>query len=140
MLFRSSLSGYINAMPEERFLATHMHELLTFLTYKNVLTIMTLAQHGVLGEHVLSPVDLSYLADTVILIRYFEAFGAVRRALSVVKKRSGPHEVLIREMLIRDGRGISLGEPLTRFQGVLTGRPTFTGEEPMLDNTAKPRV
>lgn len=135
-----SLSGYINAMPEERFLATHMHELLTFLTYKNVLTIMTLAQHGVLGEHVLSPVDLSYLADTVILIRYFEAFGAVRRALSVVKKRSGSHEVLIREMLIRDGRGIALGEPLTRFQGVLTGRPTFTGEEPMLDNTAKPRV
>ena len=135
-----SLSGYINAMPEERFLATHMHELLTFLTYKNVLTIMTLAQHGVLGEHVLSPVDLSYLADTVILIRYFEAFGAVRRALSVVKKRSGPHEVLIREMLIRDGRGIALGEPLTRFQGVLTGRPTFTGEEPMLDNTAKPRI
>ena len=135
-----SLSGYINAMPEERFLATHMHELLTFLTYKNVLTIMTLAQHGVLGEHVLSPVDLSYLADTVILIRYFEAFGAVRRALSVVKKRSGSHEVLIREMLIRDGRGIALGEPLTRFQGVLTGRPTFTGDEPMLDNSAKPQA
>lgn len=135
-----SLSGYINAMPEERFLATHMHELLTFLTYKNVLTILTLAQHGLLGEHVLSPVDLSYLADTVILIRYFEAFGAVRRALSVVKKRSGPHEVLIREMLIRNGRGIALGEPLTRFQGVLTGRPTFTGEEPMLDNTAKPQA
>jgi circadian clock protein KaiC len=128
-----SLSGYINAMPEERFLATHMHELLTFLTYKNVFTIMTLAQHGVLGEHVLSPVDLSYLADTVMLIRYFEAFGAIRRALSVVKKRSGPHEVFIREMLIRDGKGIALGEPLRRFQGVLTGRPTFTGEEPLLD-------
>jgi len=135
-----TLSGYINAMPEERFLATHMHELLTFLAYKNVLTIMTLAQHGVLGEHVQSPVDLSYLADTVILIRYFEAFGAVRRALSVVKKRTGPHEVLIREMLIRDGRGIALGEPLRRFQGVLSGRPTFTGDEPMLDNTAKPEV
>ena len=135
-----SLSGYINAMPEERFLASHMHELLTFLTYKNVFTIMTLAQHGVLGEQVLSPVDLSYLADTVMLIRYFEAFGAIRRAISVVKKRSGPHEVLIREMLIRDGRGISLGEPLSRFQGVLTGRPTFTGEEPMLDNSAKPQA
>ena len=135
-----SLSGYINAMPEERFLASHMHELLTFLTYKNVFTIMTLAQHGVLGEHVLSPVDLSYLADTVMLIRYFEAFGAIRRAISVVKKRSGPHEVLIREMLIRDGQGISLGEPLRRFQGVLTGRPTFTGEEPIVDNAAKPQV
>jgi circadian clock protein KaiC len=133
-----SLSGYINAMPEERFLATHMHELLTFLTYKNVFTIMTLAQHGVLGEHVLSPIDLSYLADTVMLIRYFEAFGAIRRAVSVVKKRSGPHEVLIREMLIRDGKGIALGEPLSRFQGVLTGRPTFTGEQPMLDNAVKP--
>ena len=135
-----SLSGYINAMPEERFLASHMHELLTFLTYKNVFTIMTLAQHGVLGEQVLSPVDLSYLADTVMLIRYFEAFGAIRRAISVVKKRSGPHEVLIREMLIRDGSGIALGEPLSRFQGVLTGRPTFTGEEPMLDNTVKPQT
>lgn len=133
-----SLSGYIAAMPEERFLASHLHELLTFLTYKNVFTIMTLAQHGVLGEHVLSPVDLSYLADTVILIRYFEAFGAIRRAISVVKKRSGSHEVLIREMLIQDGKGITLGEPLRRFQGVLTGRPTFTGEEPMLDNTVNP--
>jgi circadian clock protein KaiC len=134
-----SLSGYINAMPEERFLATHMHELLTFLSYRNVVTIMTLAQHGVLGDQVQSPVDLSYLADTVMLIRYFEAFGAVRRALSVVKKRTGPHEVLIREMLIRDGSGIALGEPLSRFQGVLSGRPTFTGEEPMLNNT-EPRA
>jgi circadian clock protein KaiC len=130
-----SLSGYINAMPEERFLATHMHELLTFLSYRNVVTIMTLVQHGMLGEQVQSPVDLSYLADAVMLIRYFEAFGAVRRALSVVKKRTGPHEVLIRELLIRDGSGIALGEPLTRFQGVLSGRPTFTGEEPMLNNT-----
>jgi circadian clock protein KaiC len=135
MIVIDSLSGYINAMPEERFLATHMHELLTYLTYRNVVTIMTLAQHGVLGDQVQSPVDLSYLADTVMLIRYFEAFGAVRRALSVVKKRTGPHEVLIREMLIRDGSGIALGEPLTRFQGVLSGRPTFTGEEPMLTNT-----
>jgi circadian clock protein KaiC len=113
-----------------------MHELLTFLSYRNVVTIMTLVQHGVLGEQVQSPVDLSYLADTVMLIRYFEAFGAVRRALSVMKKRSGPHEVLIREMLIRDGRGIALGEPLTRFHGVLSGRPTFTGEEPMLTHAA----
>jgi circadian clock protein KaiC len=135
-----SLSGYINAMTEERFLATHLHELLTYLTYKNVFTIMTLAQHGVLGENVMSPVDLSYLADTVMLIRYFEAFGAIRRAVSVVKKRSGPHETLIREMLIRDGRGIALGDPLSRFQGVLTGRPTFTGEEPMLDDTVKPQA
>jgi len=131
-----SLSGYINAMPEERFLVTHIHELLTFLSYRNVVTLMTLVQHGMLGEQVQSPVDLSYLADTVMMIRYFEAFGAVRRALSVVKKRSGPHEVLIRELLIRNGSGIALGEPLTRFQGVLSGRPTFMGDEPLLTDTA----
>ena len=127
-----SLSGYLSAMPEERFLATHVHELLTFLSYRNVLTVLTLAQHGVVGEYVQSPVDISYLADTVLLIRYFEAFGAVRRALSVVKKRSGPHEVLVREMSIRPLEGISIGEPLRQFSGVLTGRPSYTGEEPAL--------
>jgi circadian clock protein KaiC len=94
-----------------------------------VVTILTLSQHGILGELVQSPVDLSYLADTVLLIRYFEAFGAIRRALSVVKKRSGPHEVLIREMMIAPAQGISIGEPLSRFQGILGGRPTYTGEE-----------
>jgi circadian clock protein KaiC len=124
-----SLSGYLSAMPEERFLSTHLHELLTFLCYRNVVTILTLSQHGILGELVQSPVDLSYLADTVLLIRYFEAFGAIRRALSVVKKRSGPHEVLIREMMIAPPQGISIGEPLSRFRGILGGRPTYTGEE-----------
>ena len=132
-----SLSGYLSAMPEERFLSTHIHELLTFLSYRNVLTILTLAQHGVVGEHVQSPVDISYLADTVLLLRYFEAFGAVKRALSVVKKRSGPHEVLIREMQIGMPDGIRIGEPLTKFHGVLTGRPIYTGEEPDLHSTGK---
>jgi circadian clock protein KaiC len=127
-----SLSGYLNAMPEERFLATHMHELLTYLSYRNVLTILTLAQHGILGQPVQSPVDLSYLADTVLLLRYFEAFGTVRRALSVVKKRSGPHEVSIREMRIRAPEGVLLGDPLTQFQGVLTGQPHYMGAEPQL--------
>ena len=127
-----SLSGYLSAMPEERFLSTHVHELLTFLSYHNVLTILTLAQHGVVGERVQSPVDISYLADTVLLLRYFEAFGSVKRALSVVKKRSGPHEVLIREMQVGPPEGIKIGEPLTQFQGVLTGRPIYTGEEPEL--------
>lgn len=127
-----SLSGYLSAMPEERFLATHMHELLSFLSYRNVLTVLTLAQHGVVGEYVQSPVDISYLADTVLLLRYFEAFGAVRRALSVVKKRSGPHEVLVREMSVGPPHGIAIGEPLRQFSGVLTGRPTYTGEEPRL--------
>lgn len=128
-----SLSGYLSAMPEERFLSTHVHELLTYLSYRNVVTILTLAQHGVVGENVQSPVDLSYLADTVLLLRYFEAFGAVRRALSVVKKRSGPHEVFIREMQIKGDVGISIGDPLHGFSGVLTGRPTYTGTAPDLE-------
>jgi len=132
MVVIDSLSGYLSAMPEERFLSTHIHELLTFLSYRNVGTILTLAQHGVVGERVQSPVDISYLADTVLLLRYFEAFGSVRRALSVVKKRSGPHEVLIREMQVGPPEGIRIGEPLTQFQGVLTGRPIYTGEEPEL--------
>lgn len=127
-----SLSGYLSAMPEERFLSTHVHELLSFLSYRNVVTILTLAQHGVVGEFVQSPVDISYLADTVLLLRYFEAFGAVRRALSVVKKRSGPHEVLVREMSVGPPKGITIGEPLRQFSGVLTGRPAYTGEEPRL--------
>ena len=122
-----SLSGYLSAMPEERFLAAYLHELLTTLSHRNVLTILTLAQHGLMGEHVASPVDVSYLADTVLLIRYFEASGHVRRAISVVKKRSGAHEVAVREMRI-DANGISIGEPLTNFQGVLSGRPEFTGD------------
>ncbi len=127
-----SLSGYLSAMPEERFLTTHVHELLSFLSDRNVLTVLTLAQHGLVGEYVQSPVDISYLADTVLLLRYFEAFGAVRRALSVVKKRSGPHEVLVREMTVGPPRGIAIGEPLRQFSGVLTGRPAYTGEEPTL--------
>ena len=137
MVVIDSLSGYLSAMPEERFLTTHVHELLTFLSYRNVVTILTLAQHGVVGERVQSPVDISYLADTVLLLRYFEAFGSVRRALSVVKKRSGPHEVLIREMQIGPPEGIKIGEPLTQFHGVLTGRPIYTGEEPELHARGK---
>jgi circadian clock protein KaiC len=114
-------------MPEDRFLTTHIHELLTSLSHRNVVTILTLAQHGVVGERVQSPVDISYLADSVLLMRYFEAFGAVRRALSVVKKRSGAHEVFIREMQIGPV-GLTVGEPLTEFHGVLSGRPEYSGE------------
>jgi circadian clock protein KaiC len=122
-----SLSGYLSAMPEERFLSTHLHELMTYLSHRNVATLLTLAQHGVVGERVNSPVDLSYLSDSVMLLRYFEAFGAVRRAISVVKKRTGGHESYVREMSI-DQHGIRVGRPLTQFQGVLTGRPEFTGD------------
>jgi circadian clock protein KaiC len=122
-----SLSGYLSAMPEERFLTTHLHELLTYLSHRNVLTIVTLAQHGLVGEQIASPADISYLADAVLLLRYFEAFGAVRRAISVLKKRSGPHEVHVREMKITSN-GIAIGDPLVQFQGVLTGRPQFMGK------------
>lgn len=122
-----SLSGYTSTMPEERFLAVHLHELLTTLSHRNVVTVLTLAQHGLLGENVAAPIDVSYLADTVLLVRYFEAFGQIRRAVSVVKKRSGAHEVSVREMRIA-ADGIAIGEPLTDFQGVLSGRPEFTGD------------
>jgi circadian clock protein KaiC len=122
-----SLSGYLSTMPEERFLVAYLHELLTTLSHRNVLTILTLAQHGLVGQQVAAPIDVSYLSDTVLLIRYFEAFGEVRRALTVVKKRSGPHEVTVREMYIGAG-GVTIGEPLADFEGVLSGVPRFTGD------------
>ncbi|MFN2453146.1 MAG: ATPase domain-containing protein [Pyrinomonadaceae bacterium] len=118
-----SLNGYLHAMPEERFLTIQMHELLTFLNQRGVVTLLILAQHGFLGT-MATPVDVSYLADTVLLLRYFEAEGAVHRAVSVIKKRSGAHENTIREMKITS-EGIRVGEPLTRFRGVLTGVPSY---------------
>jgi circadian clock protein KaiC len=121
-----SLNGYLNAMPEERFLTIQMHELLTYLNQQGIVTILVMAQHGFLGASMATPVDVSYLADTVLMLRYFEAGGAVRRALSVVKKRSGRHENTIREFRISPD-GIRVGEPLTKFRGVLTGVPVFDG-------------
>lgn len=126
MVVIDSLSGYVSAMPEERFLTAHLHELLTFLSHRNVITILTLAQHGLLGAQVTASLDISYLADTVVLLRYFEAFGSVRRAISVVKKRTGEHEVLVRELGV-SGTGIVIGQPLADFEGVLTGNPRYTG-------------
>ncbi len=120
-----SLNGYMQAMPEERFLTAQMHELLTYLGHKGVVTFLVLAQHGMVGP-MHAPVDTTYLADTVILFRYFEADGQVRQAISVVKKRSGRHERTIRELHL-DG-GITVGEPLTNFRGVLTGTPFYKGE------------
>lgn len=116
-----SLNGYLNAMPEEKYLTAQLHELLTFLGQQGVLTLMSVTQSGMLG-HMHSPVDTTYLADNVILFRYFEARGEVRRAVSVVKKRSGPHELTIREMKV-EGGGLSIGPPLVNFQGVLSGIP-----------------
>jgi circadian clock protein KaiC len=126
LLIIDSLNGYMNAMPDERFLSIQMHELLSFLGQQGTLTIMTMAQHGLMGS-MTAPVDLSYLADTVVLLRYFEAMGSVRKAVSVIKKRSGHHESTIREYKIT-GRGVEVGEPLSDFQGVLTGVPTYFGK------------
>jgi len=118
-----SINGYQAAMPEEQALVLHMHELLQYLNRQGASTFLTVAQHGLLGD-MQAPVDITYLADTVVLLRYFEALGRVRRAMSVVKKRTGFHEDTIREYHI-DGRGISLGPPLTNFQGVLRGSPVI---------------
>ena len=120
-----SLNGYQAAMPQEQFLVLHIHELLQYLNRQGASTYLTVAQHGLVGE-MKAPVDVTYLADTVILLRYFEALGHVRRAVSVIKKRSGRHETTIREYTIGD-HGLALGEPLTGFQGVLRGVPNFVG-------------
>ncbi len=120
-----SLNGYQSAMPQEQFLILHMHELLQYLNRQGVATFLTVAQHGLVGD-MKSPVDVTYLADTVILLRYFEALGQVRRAISVLKKRTGAHENTIREFSIDHG-GLKLGPPIDKFQGVLRGVPQYIG-------------
>jgi circadian clock protein KaiC len=125
MVVLDSLNGYVNAMPQEDFLHLHLHELLGYLNQKGVVTIMILAQHGLVGP-MGAPVDVSYLADTVFLMRYFEARGALKKAVSVIKKRSGFHEDTIRELVMTSG-GVVIGEPLLKFQGVMTGVPQFIG-------------
>jgi circadian clock protein KaiC len=117
-----SLNGYMNAMPEEQFLTAQLHELLTYLGRRGVTTIMVVAQHGLMGSGMITPIDTSYLADSVVLLRYFEYAGKVQKAISVVKKRSGAHEETIRELRF-DARGIHLSEPLAEFRGILTGVP-----------------
>ena len=124
-----SLNGYQQAMPEEQSLILHMHELLQFLNRRGIATFVTVAQHGLVGD-MKTPVDVTYLADTVILLRFFEASGRVRRAISVVKKRTGAHENTIREFSI-SARGLSLGPPLEGFHGVLRGVPTYVGNAPL---------
>jgi len=126
-----SLNGYLNSMPSESFLVIQMHELLMYLNERRVLTLMVLAQHGILGSAMASPVDVTYLADTVIVLRYFEAFGEVKQAIAVVKKRTGAHERSIREFRV-SAEGIQIGEPLKDFEGVLTGVPSFTGRRDSL--------
>jgi circadian clock protein KaiC len=133
MIIIDSLNGYQAAMPEERSLILHMHELLQYLNRRGATTFLTIAQHGMVGT-MQTPVDVTYLADTVLLLRYFEAEGRIRRALSVIKKRTGAHEYAIREFQV-GASGVELGEPLTQFRGVLTGVPTYTGEaNPLLQS------
>jgi circadian clock protein KaiC len=121
-----SMNGFLNAMPHEQFLAMQLHELLSYLGQQGVATILTLAQHGFIGS-MQSSIDVSYLADTVLLFRYFEHHGEIRQALSVIKKRSGLHERSIRELALRNNE-ILVGEPLKEFKGVLTGIPSFMGK------------
>ena len=123
-----SLNGYLNAMPEERFLTIQLHEMLSYLGQLGVATLMIAAQQGLIGSRMESPVDATYLADSVILLRFFEAAGEVRQAISVIKKRGGAHERTIREFKLEDG-AIHVGEPLRKFRGILTGVPTFELKE-----------
>ncbi len=117
-----SLNGYLHSMPEERFLTAQLHELLSYLGRLGVTTMMVVAQHGMVGSGMQTPIDTSYLADSVIMLRYFEHAGRVKKAISVLKKRSGPHEETIRELIL-GGNGIELSEPLTQFRGILSGVP-----------------
>ena len=126
LLMIDSLNGYINAMQDDKVVLLQLHELLSYLNQNDVLTLITVAQHGLVGESMQSPLDISYLADTVVLLRYFEAGGAVRKAISVLKKRTGAHEDVIREFKIRGDR-LEVGAPLSAFRGVLTGVPEYTG-------------
>lgn len=134
LLIIDSLNGFLNAMPGERFLAMQLHELLAYLSQKGIATLMTVAQHGFVGTNIDTPVDVSYLADTVLLFRYFEASGEVRQALSVIKKRSGEHERTIRELVMKGGT-ITVGKILTDFEGVLTGAPTYRGAMESLEGS-----
>jgi circadian clock protein KaiC len=121
-----SLNAYLQSMPNEQFLVLQMHEMLTYLGQKGVVSLLILGLHGVMGD-IRSDVDLSYLSDTVVQLRYFEAYGEVRQAISVIKTRTARHERTIREFQI-GGDGLQVGGPLREFQGVLTGVPTFSGE------------
>jgi circadian clock protein KaiC len=133
-----SLNGYLNAMPEERFLTTHLHELFAYLNQQGVVTLTVVAQHGmIVGGAMPGEVDVSYLADTVLLFRYFEARGEIRQAVSVFKKRTGEHERTLRELRISSG-GVAVGEPLREFHGVMTGVPQYEGDTVMLPDKREP--
>ena len=128
LIIIDSLNGYLNAMPNDRFLTLHLHELLTYLGQREVTTIIVGVHQGILGGNMSSAIDASYLADNVLLLRHFEYNGEVRQAISVFKKRGSVHERSIREYSI-SGKGIHVGKVLQQFHGVLTGVPTFEGNK-----------
>jgi circadian clock protein KaiC len=128
MVVIDSLNGFLNAMPGEHHLVLQMHELLESLNQRGIVTILVLAQSGLMGTNMTTPVDLSYLADNVMLFRYYEADGRVHKALSIIKKRSGAHEDTIRELRMTSGR-LEVGEALSGFRGILTGVPAYIGAE-----------
>ena len=127
MVVIDSLNGYLNAMPGEKYLNNQLHELNSYLNQQGVVTLLTLAQHGLVAAHE-SPIDISYLADMVVTLRYFEAAGEVKQAVAVIKKRSGPHEKSIREFKLETGQGIQIGQVLVDVQGILTPTPVFHGK------------
>jgi circadian clock protein KaiC len=134
MILIDSLSGYLAAMPQEQHLILQLHELLSYLSQSGVLTLLINPQTGFFGSMQPAGLDVSYLADTVVLLRFFEAAGRIRKAISIVKNRSGKHEDSIREMRI-DDRGVRVGEPLSDFKGVLTGTPEYVGvEKPLMED------
>jgi circadian clock protein KaiC len=138
MLVIDSINGYMQAMPAERLLPIQVHEVLSFCANHGVTSLLTLVQHGVFGGPVDEAAEVSYLADTVVLLRYFEHEGAVRQAISAVKKRSGAHEHTIRECKVAVG-GLHVGEPLTEFRGVLSGIPEYSGrDEPLMQTMTNP--
>jgi circadian clock protein KaiC len=127
MIVIDSINGYLQSMPEERLLSVQVHELLSYLAGRGVTSLLTLVQRGIFGSPIDEAADVSYLADSVVLLRYFEVSGSVRQAVSVVKKRSGNHERTIRECRVAHG-GLHVGPPLHEFQGVLTGVPEYVGD------------
>ena len=131
-----SLNAFLQAMPGEKYLLLQMHEMLSYLNQQGVITMLILGQHGIVGE-VRSEVDLSYLSDTIVLFRYFEARGSVYKALSVAKSRTNPHESSIREFRLGPA-GVKIGEPLADFEGVLSGLPNYRGTTPLM--AAEPAV
>jgi len=130
-----SLTGYLTAIPEAGAAVVRLHELTSYLASCGAATFLTVAQTGMMGQSMMSPIDVSYIADTIFMLRFFEAAGHVRKALSVVKKRTGNHETAIREIGVSKGH-LFVGKPLTGFRGVLTGVPEFTGKSSKARKTA----